>query len=495
MGIVFRQSVKTTIVTFTGAGLGALIQLASPSLMGKAELGLINNITYLAATVQILVMMGTPVLIAVYTQRYDYEDERRKTLLTLGMLITVIGSILFTLIFLLLKEKILGIYTPADQVLINKYYHYVPIVVFMMAMVTVLDHYLVAHVKIAQSAFAREIVLRIVNLGLLGLIFTGFISFSQYITGNVLMYAVPLVLLFIMASRTRGFGLSLNLKAFSTAEYKDMVHFSWYHLLAGITMYALSYIDILMLAPLDANGLEAAAVYSIAAFIASFMFMPYRAMATASSPILNEAYINKDMDKVHDLFSRAGVNIFIAGVGMFVVIGVNMDNAVAILPAGYEPVKYLVLILMLGKLVNMATGLNNELISISKYYKFNFRLSFLLLLVVVVFDRIYIPRYGMYGAAWVASGSLVIYNLAKMTFLYMKLGLKPFTSKTWLIPVAGLAAALVGYFWPYLLNPYIDAFARSSATMITYLIALIYLKPSVDLSAYLSSIRKNKKLF
>lgn len=495
MGIVFRQSVKTTIVTFTGAGLGALIVLVSPMLMEKAEYGLINNITYLAATVQLFVMMGTSVLIAVYTQRYANTDERRKTLLTLGLLTTIISSVIFAVAFLLLREPIIGMYNATDQALISRYYHFIPFVVVFMGLGTIIEHFLIANVKVAQSAFTKEVVLRVINLSLLGLIYAGYIGFSQYLAGNVFMYIVPLTLLFIFASRVKGFGLSLNFKVFSKAEYKDMLHFSWYHLLVGSTLTLLGYVDTLMIAPLDKNGLGASAMYAIAVFVASFMFMPYRSMAVASSPILNQAYIDKDMPKVRDLFTRAGVNILIAGVGMFVIIAVNIDNLVRVLPEGYEPVKYLVLILMLGKLADMATGLNNELISISRHYKFNFRLSALLLLMVVVLDRIFIPIYGIYGAAWVATGMLIAFNAVKMIFLYYKLQLKPFTSKTWLIPVAGAIAGLLGYLWPYLINPYIDAVTRTFIVVIVYVVALIVLKPSDDLTNYLNSVRKDKKLF
>lgn len=495
MGIVFRQSVKTTIVTFTGAALGALIVLISPMLMGKAEYGLINNITYLAATTQLFVMLGTSILIAVYTQRYEHTDERRKALLSLGLLVTVACSILFSIAFLLLKEPVIGMYNAADQALIRQYYHYIPFVVLFMALGSIIEHFLIANIKVAQSAFAKEIVLRLANLSLLGLIYAGYIGFSEYIAGNIFMYIIPLMLLLLFASRVKGFGLTLNLKVFSRAEYKDMLHFSWYHLLVGSTLTLLGYIDTLMIAPLDSNGLEASAMYAIAVFITSFMFMPYRSMAVASSPVLNQAYIDKDMPKVRDLFTRAGVNIFIAGTGMFVLIAVNLDNLVAILPAGYEPVKYLVLILMLGKLADMATGLNNELISISRYYKFNFRLSGLLLLTVIVLDRVFIPVYGIYGAAWVATGTLIIFNTVKMAFLFNKLKLKPFTAKTWLIPVAGLCAGVAGCLWPYLINPYIDAVTRTFVVVITYVAALLLLKPSADLNSYLAAVKKDKKLF
>ena len=405
MGIVFRQSIKTTLVTFTGAALGAAIILASTSILTQAQYGLITNITYIAAIIQLVILLGTSNLVAVYTQRYEPGDIRRKALISISLGTTILLGLIFSIAFILLKDSIIPAYAEKDQDLVSKYYNYIPLVVWFMAVITMFDSYLIANVKIAVSAFSREVVLRIVNISLLLLILTGTIGFHQYVIGNVLMYLVPIILLFYFSSKTKGFGFTSNLKVFSLREYKDMLHFSWYHLLTSSMLTLLNFIDTFMLAPLDASGMNASAIYAVAAYASSFMFMPYRAMANSTTPVLNQAYIDKDMNKVADLFKRAGINILIAGTGMFIVIGANLDNAVDILKDAYEPVKYLTLILMLGKLADMASGVNNELLSITKYYKFNYRISVLLLISVVILDYVFIPVYGVYGAAWVSAGA------------------------------------------------------------------------------------------
>lgn len=496
MGIVFRQSIKATIVTLTGAVLGALVVFfSSKALIPVSRYGLITNITMAAAIIQLMVILGGANLVLVYTQRYDAGGTRRKALLTLAMLVAIVGTAIFTVAYFLLKQDILQLYNAEDQVLINKYYYLLPILVLMWGITTILEQYLISQVKIAIPAFTREIVLRSLNLALLGLVFTGLFTFRQYVFGYICIYAVPLAVLSIVSSRTKGFGFTTNLNVFSMAEYKDMLHFSWYHLLMGVSMTMLHFIDTLLLGPLDSDGIKASAIYGVATFIAAISYMPYRAMANSSTPILNEAYIQKDNEKVSGLFTRAGVNIFIAAIGMFLLIGFNLHNAVAILPVQYAPIQYLVWILMLGKVIDMATGMNNELISISKYYKFNFRIAAFLLVMVFVLDRIFIPEYGVYGAAWVATFSVTMFNVAKMVFLYMKMKLHPFTRRTWLVLVAGAAAALGGYLLPYMVNPFVDTIIRGAIILIIYGLMLVWLKPSRDLIDFLQNIAKNKRLF
>lgn len=495
MGVVFRQSIKTTIVIAFGALLGAASVFLSPFVLEKTELGFFTNIVYVGALLQIFMMMGTGSMLSIYIQKYPAGDERRKVLLSFAFLTTIATTLVFTIVYALLKDYIVSFYNIEDQAYVSKYYYWIPLLLLVWAITTILELYLVSQVKIALSAFAREVLLRLCNLALLALVYFKVLSFHYYIISSVLVYMVPALMLYIISARTRGFGFSTNWKLFSGTEYREIIHFSWYHLLVVVSINMLGYLDTLMLAPLDTSGMASSAVYSRAVFIVGLMMIPYRAMASASLPVLNQAYIDNDTPKLHDLFSRAGVNILIMAVAMFVLIACNLDNAVAIFPAGYEAIKPVVLILMLGKIIDMATGLNNELISISRHYKFNFRISALLVVMVVVFNKLLIPTYGLYGAAWGVTIALAIFNILKLVFLWMKTGLHPFTKGSIAVIVCGAVAGAIGYFLPYISNFVVDTIVRSTVIVLIYGAMLLWLKPSPDISAYFKSVVSNKRLF
>jgi hypothetical protein len=61
--------------------------------------------------------------------------------------------------------------------------------------------------------------------------------------------------------------------------------------------------------------------------------------------------------------------------------------------------------------------------------------------------------------------------------------------------VAGVVATLAGYFWPYMVNPYIDGTVRALVTLIAYVLMLLWLKPSNDVTIFLDNMKKNKRLF
>src|SRR5690606_583799 len=119
-----------------------------------------------------------------------------------------------------------------------------------------------------------------------------------------------------------------------------------------------------------------------------------------------EAYIDNDLTKMRSLYTRINLNTLSVGYLTCSLIAVNIDNLVRIFPAGYEQLKPVVLILLVGKLVQTFSGISSEVISFSRLYKFSFRASAFLLLLIVALNRILIPIYGIEGAAWGATISL-----------------------------------------------------------------------------------------
>ena len=218
-------------------------------------------------------------------------------------------------------------------------------------------------------------------------------------------------------------------------------------------------------------------------------------MLNASFPILTKAYHDNDKEKVKDVFVRSSLNIFIASIGLAAIICCNLHNAVAILPKGYEPISAIVLILIIGRLFDLSTGMNDQLLSISNYYRFTFVVSIVVVVLLVVLNFIFIPRYSYYGAAIATTASLIIYNFSKLAFIQLKLRLQPFSKKSLVILIAGIIAAGIGYLIPFILNAVTDAIIRSVIIMLVYMIMLLVLKPSEDLNAYIASVKKNKRLF
>lgn len=483
MGIVFRQTFKTTAVSFFGALLGALLNYVYIFVLSKDELGYMTNLTYQGVILHVLVTMGTGPLIATYVQRYPPQDIRRRVLMGFSLVVTLTVSALFTLFYYLFQATIIGKYQIKDREVIAQFYWLLPLLVLFYSLMSLMDHYLMAHSRVAVPALVKEVMVRLLNLLLLVFLFWGWMDFGAMIQSMVMVYLLAALVLFFFARQATRLRISFQLGAFSKSEYRDLIHFSWYHLLLGVSLYVVGYVDTLMLAALDQSGMESLAAYRNALFVVGIMTIPYRSITAAAYATLNQTYIEGDAEKLSRLFQRSSVNMLILALAMFLVIGFNLGNLIRVLKEGYEVIEPLVWILMLGRLFQMSTGLNAELISISRHYKFLFRISILLVVMIVALNRWWIPQYGVFGAAWSATLGFFVFNLLKMVYLWYKTGIQPYTLNSLKVLASGAVAAVAGYFLPYLGQPVVDTGVRSLILLLVFGAGLLITRPSEELTS------------
>ena len=495
MGIVLRQSVKYTIVTFTGALLGLIVVYASQKLIPQQELGFSRNLLNQAVICSQAILMGVHTTLYVFIFRYADNDEKRRTLITFSLLIPFILTLLFSLLYFAFKSPFIHLYQAKDMAFARQYFAWLPVYTLLWGLMTVLEHYLAAQMKVALSNFMREVILRMLNIALILLYGYGVLSFTGFITYSVLVHLVPVIILYYVANQSGDIRFSINFRAFDRSEYKAIFDFAFFHLLLNVSISLLLYIDSVMLAWLDKDGLESVAVYFIAVSVLSIYQIPYKALAAAATPMLNKAYESGNMHEVKDLFKRSAINTLIATLGKAVLIISNIHNIESILEKQYQSIGYLIMILMIGRTIDMATGLNNELLSVSKYYRYNFYLTIALLTIIVTLNIWLIPRYGVYGAAISAAIGLVAFNIGKMWLLWSKMRLQPFSGKSLLATLACVITFSISSYLPRLQNELLDATYRSILVFSIYLFVVFLLRVSPDLNKYLSDIKNKRRIY
>jgi O-antigen/teichoic acid export membrane protein len=503
MGVVFRQSAKNSIVVATGALLGLLVMWLSTNYIPKQELGFINTLTNYAVTLAQILLLGLNSTMAVYIHRYAEDLRKKKLLLTFCFGVPLVIALLSTVVYFLLKPWILHHFQPADVPLMSRYFMWIPIYTVLFIYMVLLEQYLGSQLRVAVSAFMREVVLRVANIALILLFVFGYISFHILVISTVLVYFLPLAIFYFLSLRTKAFGFSLKLADFSKREYKEMAHFSWYHFLMVVSVILLGSMDSMVIPLYDHKGFSSMAVYRVATLLISFLLVPMKAMLPASFAVLAKAFADNDIAKAKDIFSRATINVFIPMVAIVALIFCNLGNAVLIIGKGYAEVVPLFMILSMGNIVHTMFGMADQVLSVTNYYKFSFYISMALMVVLFFLLRTFIPLYGVYGAAWCTSLSIVVFTIAKYVFVRKKLGMNALSSNTFLVLISGIAAMAAGYAFPHFLDQsrhvYVRTFAdvamRSTVVAVVYVAMLLWLKPSKDLQEYLASIKRNKRLF
>jgi O-antigen/teichoic acid export membrane protein len=138
----------------------------------------------------------------------------------------------------------------------------------------------------------------------------------------------------------------------------------------------------------------------------------------------------------------------------------------------------IIIILSLSVLINMATGFNSEIITYSKYYRFNLIAICILILLNVSLNLyfIYSLNLGIAGVAYASFISMTLFNISKLKFIYKKFKLLPFDKAFGFMALIFIVSTLVIYFLPDTDNHLIDLIYKTALSLIINITLLYKLK-------------------
>jgi len=108
----------------------------------------------------------------------------------------------------------------------------------------------------------------------------------------------------------------------------------------------------------------------------------------------------------------------------------------------------------------------------------------------VTLNMIFIPKYGINGAAIATLISITLYSIAKLLFVVLRMKLFPFTYKTLISFVVLIVLFFMFYFWEFSFHPIINIILKSTLVTIIYVILNYKLKLSLDFNNVVNSILK-----
>jgi O-antigen/teichoic acid export membrane protein len=356
-------------------------------------------------------------------------------------------------------------------------------------MTTLLEVYSRSLLKNVLPNFLKEIFVR-VGLAVLALLyFRETITFEQVMTGSVLIYALSVLILFSTLAAEGRLGLRFSF-SMEPGVRKELIRFSLLSFAGTAGMIVIGKVDSLMVAGL--LGLAPVAVYTTAFYMATVIEIPKRAMTQVATPLISRGFEKNDMVEVSTIYRKTALNQFIIGTLLLIGIAANLDSIFFFMPKGdvYAAGKWVVLIIGAGKLVDMLFGPSSEIIVYSKYYSFNILLIVLLAGVIVTANNYLIPAYGINGAAAAAALAMIVFNGVKFVFIWIKLGIQPFSFQFTKVLSIGAVAWTASMLLPPIEPVWLDMMVRSALITVIFSAFVLGLKISPEANAVVRKVTK-----
>lgn len=480
MGIVFRQSAITTIISYLGVAIGYVNLLyLYPKFLEPDQIGLLRTIQDAAILFTPFAQFGLAQSIVRYYPRLVTGKASSGSFIRLMLLLALIGFSIFFIVFKIFEAPILSYFSTNAQEIIG-YSTLVLWLTLILLIMAILEAYSRSLLKTIVPNLLREIVARLLLAILVLLYFTGHLDFNQFIVSTALAYLFCLVILFIYLWTQGELQLNQSFGQLDKTEIPALLKYSLLSFAGMAGLIIIGKVDSIMVTGL--LGFTANAVYTTAFYMATVIEIPKRALMQISMPLISRAFEKNDMEDIQKIYQKTSINQFIVGGLILIGIWANLPSLFALMPKGeiYEAGKYVVLIIGFGKLLDMMFGPSSEIIVLSKYYTFNIVLILILAASVIIANNLLIPQYGINGAAVGSALALVLFNFLKYIFVYVKLKMQPLSIAT--LKVTGIAAIAIvcNYLIPRIDFVIADILVRSAAITLIYATLVILAKVSPD---------------
>lgn len=490
MGIVIKQSITNTIITFIGFALGAAnVLFMYPYFLGKDYVGITGYVLSTANILYPLMSFGIQNTLIKFFNEHNKTEEDLNKYMTYMLIVPLFFVIPVFILFYVFYDAIAAFESLENPIVYN-FVWMIPIIGLFMGYFEIFYAWLRAHMKSVFGSFVKEVFVRLLITGLLFAVYYKQLSQTTFIYSLLLVYGVSLLMIIYSANRVKKIRLHFKVpkqsKAILTYTVFIILSASVANMLLDIDKYMINkYLKI-----------DNIAFYNVAIFIALVISVPMRAMHQITYPITAKLMSEQKWEELNMLYKKSSISLQVIGGLMYVGILVNLNQLYDLLPdEGYRQGIQVVFIIGLSKYFDLLLGINNAIIFNSKYYKMVLTLGVLLVIIIVTLNSYFIPKFGLNGAAIATLIAITIYSLAKLFFVVFKMKLFPFTTKNLFSALITIVTFFIFYFWEFTFHPVANIILKSLLVSVFYVSTTYFFKISSDINYVIKNSLQKFVLF
>ena len=430
MGIIAKQSIQGTIVTYLGVAVGFVTTFfVLTRFLSAEEIGL-SRVLIDAATLFIgLAQLGTSSSIIRFYPHFkakgeehpktpraflgtpleqEARGERREArgensdhgFFFWTIIVPLVGFALITAIYCACYTPISQWFGEKSPLFVEYYYMVIPMAFFMLYQ-TIFETNANVRMHIVVPRAVRELITRIGLLVVYLLYAFEWLNIDGFVVALCAVYAVAMLC-------NMGYLFSLGeislrpdwefLRRNRSLVRQYMLYTGFLLISAVTSVLAPTLSSFFITAEM---GLDYTGIFAIATYIAVMVSIPYRSMTAIASPQLATAIKENNQSETAHLMQQVSGTLLLVGGMILCVIWLNIDLIFHILPNGtlYASARKVVLILGTSQLFIAVCSFTSSALNYSRYYAFSLLFSFILTALSIFFNNLLIPYFGMDGAA------------------------------------------------------------------------------------------------
>jgi len=483
MGIVLKQTLSNTIITYLGFVLGAINALfLYTNFLTDEYYGLVGVILSTSAILMPLMAFGVQNTLVKFYSSFEKKDAFLTLMVLLPLLIIIPLAA-----FAYFANDTIGEFLAQKNAIVKDYVWYIFLIGLAMAYFEVFYAWARVQLKSVFGNFMKEVFVRLGVTVLLLLVYLDIISVETFLKAMVALYLLRTLVMKLYAYKLKWPRLNFHFPK----NVREILVYSSLIILGGSAAVILLEIDKFMIN--QYIEIENVAYYSVAVFIATVIIVPSRAMHQITYPMTAELLNKNDLKGLKELYQKSSLTLFIVAGLVFLLIILNLNDLYQLIPEEYRGGFFVVLLIGLAKLFDSFLGCNNSILYNSKYYRTVLWLGIILASLTVLFNMWLIPKYGMEGAAIATFLAVFIYNTCKLGYVKAKFNMWPFTKETFKVLALILLVGALFYSFQFPFHPLVNILVKLFLMTAMYVGILYRFKISEDVFGALKKFLGRKE--
>lgn len=483
MGVIQRQGIKNAIISYLGVIIGFVnLLIIQPNYLTKEEVGLVRMLFAFCALVATFLPMGINSVTTRYFPHFRNAEKRHYGYFGFMLIFPLLGLLVFAAGLWAFKPLIVSYYAAKSSLFTNYFDTLLPFILIL-GLVSVLYSYAYSLLKTTVPSLLNDVFTKAALILLTIAYFYKWFDLDHFVYYMIGVYALQLLLVLAYILYEDRPGLKIDFSFLKGQNPKGMMKYGFLLSFSALTGLGLKYIDALMLG--HYVTLDIVGIYAIAALIPTVIEAPLNALDKIASPKIAYAYAANNKEEIKNIYYKSTKYLLLFGGLLFLGININIAYLYQLTAHGFAAGINVVFIISLGTLINMATGLNDSILFNSKKYIYGTYLLLMLFVLAIVNNLIFIPLYGMEGAALATVLSSFIYNTVKYLYIWKAFKLQPFDRFTALTLLLIIGCLGINYILPTFDSAILNILFRSAVIITVYLSGTIALKIVPEFHKYI----------
>ena len=467
MGVIARQSIRGTIVTYLGIAVGVVTTFfVLTRFLTTEEIGLARVLIDAATLFIGLAQLGTNAsIIRFYPYFREKNSDEDHGFFFWALVVPFIGFILFAGIYWACRVPLGAWFGDKSPLFVDYYYFVLPLAFFMLYQ-TICESTCNVLMHIVLPRAVRELIVRIGLLVLYLLYAFRYVSLDGFVVGLCVIYAVAALINLCYFFSLKPISLRPDwtfLRNNKSLVRKYIIYSGFLIISAITTVLAPTLSSFFVTAKM---GLDSTGIFAIGTYMAVLVSVPNRSVSAISSPQLARAIKEGNREECSHLIRQVTRNMLLIGGFILLAIWINIDLIFHILPNGatFASAKNGVLILGVSQLILGTFSICFTALNYSRFYAFSLLWALILTVSALLLNNYLVPLWGMEGAAL---SNLLSYGLYYLLIIgtVVPLGrMHVVDGRWWIILVLLIALFAINEVWRIyapLENIWLDSIVRS----------------------------------